>query len=656
MAASKLEQFLENVDEKVLECTICFKRLKNPKSLICLHSFCLACLEDWVKTKEELICPTCSKSYPVPKGGLQKLPPNTFLNNLLETIEQFSEKDHMKCSVCQKEEPVKYYCQDCRQYLCSTCIDQHKKFKAMANHKLHLMEDVQSMSPSQMTLLHPPLCSHHSKPLEFYCTDCKTPICVHCILMDHNAWNGKHKSINISDAFQTFKETSVTLQKSAQHFFNKLEDGLKAVIKNATKLDKCKDTCLRDIDNHVEEIFKKVKENRDKMKNEVETIYKRKKKVNDVQMDELKTKISDINTKLSFLHQLLKSDEGTAMQSSETVITALKDRINELPKTEPDDNGNIYFFINKQQMASLRQCDIGTIKEFRAADCLTLKGEESVIKDQTFIVKIIETEEHEIYASQLKATWIQPTGETNISQIQEDDNGDYFVTGKCTSPGVCKLDVSAGDKPINQSPMIIKVEEGRLVNTIEVNATYITDVVKCEDDFLLVSCATNEMLKYKQSGEYIEINDDVFRQLLTVISEWYDQMGYINMLKVLYRDLLKNNYELNKATKVMDLMNLLIASGDLHSTHLSLLYDTINITKQYGLERKIQDVLPVYQIGKVVEISEFTHHRRKVMKLGMVPVSYTHLDVYKRQPLKNTHFLIGDTSHMHLTEKPTEEF
>ncbi|XP_033115487.1 tripartite motif-containing protein 2-like [Anneissia japonica] len=503
MAASKLQQFLENVDEKVLECTICFKRLKNPKSLNCLHSFCLACLEDWVKTKEELICPTCSKSYPIPEGGLQKLPPNTFLNNLLESIENFSEKDQMKCSVCEKEGQVKYYCQDCRQYLCSTCSDQHKKFKAMANHKLHLMEDVQSMSPSQMTLLHPPLCSHHSKPLEFYCTDCKTPICVNCILMDHNAWDGKHKSNNISDAFQTFKETSATLEKSAQYFVNKLEDGLKAVIQNATKLDKCKDTCLRDIDNHVEEIFKIVKENRDKMKNEVETTYKRKKKVNDVQIYEFKLILSDIKTKLSFLNQLLKSDEGTAMQSSETAVTALRVRINELPKTKPDDNGEIYFFINKQQMASLRQCAIGTVKDFRAAHCLILKGEESVIKDQTIIVKIIKTDEHEIYASQLKATWTQPTGETSISQVQEDDNGDYFVTGKCTSPGVCKLDVSADNEPVKQSPMIIKVEEGRLVNTIKINATFIKDVVKCEDDSLLVSCRTNEMLKYKQSGEYI---------------------------------------------------------------------------------------------------------------------------------------------------------
>ncbi|XP_033098227.1 tripartite motif-containing protein 2-like [Anneissia japonica] len=501
-ATSKLNQFLENVDEKVLECTICFKRLENPKSLTCLHSFCLACLENWVKTKGKLTCPTCSKSSAIPEGGLQKLPPNTFLKNLLDTIETFLERDQMICTVCEKEEPVKYYCQDCRQYLCSTCSDQHKRYRLFAYHKLHLMEDVQSMSPSQMTLLHPPLCSHHSKPLEFYCTVCKTPICVNCTIMDHKEWEGKHKPINISDAFQTFKETSAALEKSSQHFINKLEDGLKAVLQNATKLDQCKDTCLRDIDNHVEEIFKKVKENREKLKNEIETIYKRKKKVNDVQIDELKTTISDINTKLSFLNQLLKSDEGTAMQSSETVITALRDRINELPKTEPDDNGEIYYFINKQQMALLGQCDIGTVTELRAADSLTLKGEESVIKDQTFIVKIIKTDEHEIYANQLKATWTHPTGAYSISQVQE-DNGDYFVTGKCTSLGVFQLDVSADDEPINQSPMIIKVEDGRLVNTIKINATNIRDVVKCEDDSILVSCLTNEILKYRHSGEYI---------------------------------------------------------------------------------------------------------------------------------------------------------
>ncbi|XP_033117494.1 uncharacterized protein LOC117117336 [Anneissia japonica] len=116
-----------------------------------------------------------------------------------------------------------------------------------------------------------------------------------------------------------------------------------------------------------------------------------------------------------------------------------------------------------------------------------------------------------------------------------------------------------------------------------------------------------------------EITDDTFRQLLTVFSEWYDQLRYINMLKVLYRDLLKNNYELNKASKVMDLMDLLIASGDLDSTDQSLLYDTINISEQYGLEKKIKcNLLPSFPNVKDVKISKFTHHRQNVMKLGMV--------------------------------------
>ncbi|XP_033098231.1 uncharacterized protein LOC117102138 [Anneissia japonica] len=574
MATSKLNQFLENVDEKVLECTICFNRLKNPKSLTCLHSFCLACLEDWVKVNGELTCPTCSKSYPIPKGGLQKLPPNTFLNNLLETMEQISEKDQMKCvcgkegkvkyycqdckqylcstccdhhttyrlfanhkmhlieevqsmsptqitllhpplcshhskpffclacledwvkikgkltcpvcsksypipeggpqklqpntflnnlletikqfsesdklkcSVCKKEGQVKYYCQDCRQYLCSTCSDQHKKFQVMVNHKLHLMEDVQSMSPSEMTLLHPPQCSHHSKPLEFYCTDCKTPICVNCTIVAPNELEGKHKPISISDAFQTFKETSVALEKSSQHFINKLEDGLKAVIHNATKLKQNKDTCLRDIDNHAEEIFKKVKENRDKMKNEVETIYKRQNKVNDVQMDELKTIISDVNTKRSFLNQLLKSDKSIAMQASERVITSLK----------------------------------------------------------------------------------------------EDDNGDYFVTGKCTSQGVCKLDVSANGEPIKQSPMIMKVEKGRLLNTIQIKKASVRDVLTYEDDCLLVSSLTNEILKIcNMNGQVIKtigegvlsascgIHVDETSNVLYVAGGWFSCVYMLDM-------------------------------------------------------------------------------------------------------------------------------
>ncbi|XP_033123955.1 protein wech-like [Anneissia japonica] len=504
MATSELNQFLETVDQKVLECAICMKRLQNPKSLNCLHSFCLACLEDWVKAKGKLTCPTCSSSYAIPEGGLKKLPPNTFVNNLLETIEHISKRDQMKC-VCAKGQ-AKYYCQECRHYLCSTCSDHHKILPLLANHKLHTVEDVRLMTPQDFAALHPPLCSVHNKIFEFYCTDCKTPICINCTVMDHKEQEGKHKPINISEAFLSFKETSKKLEEAAYKCENQLQDGLKAVIEYATKLEHSKDTSLRDIDNHVQVMVKKIKENGDKMKNEVETIYKEKKKAVDVQISELKTTISDLNKKISLLNQLLKSDEATALQSSEIAITALNDRIKKLPKTKPSDNTQIKFQINEPQIASLQQCNniIGNVTLFvRAADCLQLQGMESVTQGQTIVVKIIKTDECEIQANQLQATWTQPTGETSNTQVDEDDNGDYFVTGKCTSPGICKLDLTADCEPIKQSPVTINVEKEGIVNTIKINTYVIKDIVKCEDDCLLVSCETNKMLKYKQSGECI---------------------------------------------------------------------------------------------------------------------------------------------------------
>ncbi|XP_033104430.1 tripartite motif-containing protein 2-like [Anneissia japonica] len=502
MATSELNQFLENVDEMVLECTICFKRLQNPKSLNCLHTFCLACLEDWVrKEKGKLTCPTCSKSYSIPEGGLQKLPPNTIS---IETIDKFSETDQMKC-VCRKGQ-AKCYCVECRHYLCSTCNDHHKILPISENHKLHSVEDMRSMTPLQIAALHPPMCSLHNEPLKFFCSICKIPICMHCTITDHNAWDGNHKPISISKAFQTFKETSATLEKAANECKTKLQNGLKKVIQNTSKLEQSKETSLRDFDNHVQEIHKKIMEIRKKVKNKVEAMYKVKKQVNDLQVDELKITISDINTKLRLLNQLLKSDEVTAMQSCESVITALKERIDKLPTTDPKTNGQFNFFINNDQFDSLQEWDIGYVSHMKVADNYFGIAEDKIYSESSDLITIginewnAQLNECRIYLDQLNATWTKPSGETCISEIV-DDYG-YWVLGKCTGPGIYELDVTADGEPISNSPLMIKVEEEGLVNTIQILNTP-CDVVKCGDDSLLVSNLTNEMLKYKQSGEYV---------------------------------------------------------------------------------------------------------------------------------------------------------
>ena len=67
----------EKSDQISLKCGICLEPLRNPRDLPCLHSFCVECLDGWVKKSDSqgvLSCPTCLKETAVPKEGVQGFP------------------------------------------------------------------------------------------------------------------------------------------------------------------------------------------------------------------------------------------------------------------------------------------------------------------------------------------------------------------------------------------------------------------------------------------------------------------------------------------------------------------------------------------------------------------------------------------------------
>ncbi|XP_033102815.1 uncharacterized protein LOC117105694 isoform X2 [Anneissia japonica] len=111
------------------------------------------------------------------------------------------------------------------------------------------------------------------------------------------------------------------------------------------------------------------------------------------------------------------------------------------------------------------------------------------------------------------------------------------------------------------------------------------------------------------------ISDDDFREILISMSGWYDRHGYINMLKVLYRDLVTKPDKLYAATKVIELFELLHTSGLLSPADLTVLYDTINVTKPFGLEPEIGmlSMTTLFDIRAVI-VSKFAPNRQSLIK------------------------------------------
>ncbi len=119
--------------EQELTCSICLDQYTSPKTLPCLHTYCLECLkgiqpELTQQGNYSLPCPTCRSPCQLPQQGVETLPPSFTINNLTEVynlLKKVTGNLHTSCNICTDAE---HYCKQCAMFLCQHCLHLHNKF------------------------------------------------------------------------------------------------------------------------------------------------------------------------------------------------------------------------------------------------------------------------------------------------------------------------------------------------------------------------------------------------------------------------------------------------------------------------------------------------------------------------------------------------
>jgi len=168
---------------------MCDKTFDDPRTLLCLHSFCLGCLEAQeftAKSKSsDLRCHQCSASFTLPGlSGVALFSCNSFIDSLVKSAKanQGDVNRVVKCDLCEDEDAT-MHCVDCNEHIGPSCLVPHKKGKATAAHQQIPLEDALA---GNATVKRIPRCQKHiGYEVDSYCKTCTEAICAKCGIEKH---------------------------------------------------------------------------------------------------------------------------------------------------------------------------------------------------------------------------------------------------------------------------------------------------------------------------------------------------------------------------------------------------------------------------------------------------------------------------------------
>ncbi|KAL0189511.1 hypothetical protein M9458_016610, partial [Cirrhinus mrigala] len=161
-----------------LKCPVCLDVFIDPVSTPCGHTFCKSCLNQCWDNSQECKCPICNETF--------SKRPDLKINTALRQVAQlFEEKFNLRklevlCDICHdvKLKALKS-CLVCQTSYCETHLEPHQRVPSFRKHKL--IDPVKDIKDY--------LCQKHERPLELFCRDDQTYICVFCTDGDHKTHN-----------------------------------------------------------------------------------------------------------------------------------------------------------------------------------------------------------------------------------------------------------------------------------------------------------------------------------------------------------------------------------------------------------------------------------------------------------------------------------
>ena len=457
-----VQQLFKNL-KKEAECPLCLETVKNPKTLPCLHSFCLVCLDKLAgfarrQLQTTIKCPVCQTSFKIPEGDtFNNLPTSFHLNRLVDLLAlREGSTQAKKCSSCDENNTATCYCFVCQNFLCKSCFDAHQRLKATRGHRNVLIDKLQAQDVEEL-INRPVMCSqqyHENQPLEFYCEECKVPICHKCSVVSHNRHTmidtmkaAQEQKIQMADAMAKLKAEMVICEHQIQ--------------KQVDLMDKNKNEILfaeKKMTDTVEELIRDLREHERTMKAKFHEIYEAQQKHHATRLDEFELVVTQLKSCVERGESILERNiSAEILQTNQAIIRRCEEVLN-AKKPEIYKPPHVHYMMENKLNVLDRIVVSKTDPSISSAEG---QCEKEVKRNTETNFKVVTRDSDGLQCyhedDQIKVNILTPAGDQLETEIKDTKNGKYTVTYTPQCAGQHRVEIQVNGQPLTGSPWVVQV-------------------------------------------------------------------------------------------------------------------------------------------------------------------------------------------------------
>ena len=457
-------QQLFTILKKEAECPLCLDTVNKPKTLPCLHSFCLECLDKHVgfarrQLQATIKCPVCQTSFKIPEGdSFKNLPASYHLNRLVDVLAlKDSGTQAQKCSSCDENNTASSYCFVCQIFLCTACFEAHQRLKTTRGHRNVAIEKL-NVQDVQELIHRPAMCSqqyHENQPLEFYCEECKVLICQKCCIVSHN------------------RHTITDTQKAAQVQKMQMKDALEKVraetviyeneIRKQTELmDKTKNEILsaeKKMTDVVEERIRELREHERVMKAKFAEIYEAQQKHHATQLENFELVLTQLQSCIERGESALERNvSAEILQTNQIVVGRCEELLN---VTKPDiyNPPHVHYIIKNHLNPGWDRIVVSNTDPLLS---LAEVDNQELVREKTvanFSIVTRDSDGKQCYHEddQVKVNILTPANDQLETEIEDAKDGKYTVTYTPQCVGQHRVEIQVNGQPLTGSPWFVQV-------------------------------------------------------------------------------------------------------------------------------------------------------------------------------------------------------